>query len=203
MPTLVATSVYSVGILRDNGGSFSRGTGDSRDIVASRNDGSIVRVVVKFDLEELPAGSTVTGLVFENTVFLAFPDGRDVFIGPYDGDGQSDPETDSDAVLYAGCDVSGSAYVETSEYVNNFTNEAVDIGVSQAFTDVAAAAEGIFSLALRFDVETPDVDGDDQVFFERFSSGDPPELVIEYEDGGGAAAVVKDIIGRGIIAFAR
>jgi len=136
MASLVVDADYTAGA--DNGGSKHSGAGGvySGDPYVDSNDPE--KCALRFDLSSLPVGSTVSqvDLQCENT--NATDGSASHRLGPYGGDGQSDPEADNAATLFSRCDLSSDNYITgRTEFRTTGSKTFSNLG-SAANTDVAA-----------------------------------------------------------------
>lgn len=177
MPTLNLNPAYT---MSKRAGLDTKYTGDMWSGPADNNTTHVWRAALRFSLVDLPAGSTVTNVAFSIDVNTAGGAGEEWYIGPYNADGTGNPETDSGATTTTRCDVSGDYYTNTADFTSTGVKTFSDLGAT-ARTDVAAQAEGTFSIAIRQVAESTaytyaDLDGTTTL----------PVLTIDYTTGGGS-----------------
>lgn len=146
------------------------------------------RVANKFDISSLPAANTVDQVDLEIDVAVSGSASETWRIGPYNGDGQGDPETDAGSTAYSRCDVSADNYLTgITDFRSTGTKTFTDLG-AQANSDVEAARDAgtIFSLA--FEAESSVNNGLCE-FDEYTASSNPPKLTVTHSAAGGGGAV--------------
>lgn len=156
--------------------------------------GDATRTGNKFDITSLSASDTVTQVDCSVTVNDTDAAGSlSWYLGPYNGDGQADPESDSAATMFSRCDTSADKYLTTTVYRTTGTKTHTNLG-SQANADVEAARDAgtIFSLAWRADSE-----GSGHTAFDEYTGANPPTLTITYTTGGGGGLPPGGVNARG------
>lgn len=176
--TLEITADYSA-----TAGLFANAT--DTDIVGGRK--VIVdihyRAVNRFDISTLPANVDVRQVDYEVTIDGLFIDVSSFTwnIGPYDGDGQGDPEADGisfGGTAFAKSDVSTDNYIAgTTEFRSTGTKTFSNLG-AEADLEAANAAGDIFTLALDDTVQGVGNTGSIALLGEDGTS--PPKLTITY-----------------------
>lgn len=157
----------------------TKGVSDSADWVGKGN-ADPWRTAHKFPLSSL-SGKTVTSA----SVIVRVDGGganrgsRTWAVGPYDGDGDGDPQTtDSAAVAFGKCDVSTNGNYATG--LTNFRTNGlyvIQLG-SSAVTDIQSLIDGAatsFTLAWQIDNES---ETNAYAAFTEFDESDPPTLVV-------------------------
>lgn len=163
----------------DTGGTKYPSDGfDSAGSVSGFGD---LRIGVKWDISSLPATATVdqVGLTLE-VIAVSGVSGDNWDIGPYNGDGQADPESDAGSTMYSRCDVSSDLYVDdTTQLRTTGTKTFSDLGAA-AEADVEAARDAgtIFSIGIRMSVEPGS--GDEYSALDEYDATNPPVLTITY-----------------------
>ena len=118
---------------------------------------TILRVGMRFDISGLPADQSIaTAEVSFNVNYVsAGLDTKTWSIGPYGGDGLADPEADSGAAMYAGCDVSTDNYVAATTELRTTGLKTLAL-TGQVFPDLEATRDAgtTFSVAVMMDDET-------------------------------------------------
>ena len=115
--------------------------------------------------------------------------------GPYNGDGQADPNSDSTATKWSRADVSSDNYLNSlTTYRSTGNKSHTDLGTT-AESDVEAARDAgtIFTMAWRLQVE--DASWDYTVFDAVAGSGFEPTLTVDYTT---ASAVTHLDLDRGL-----
>ena len=155
---------------------------DADDLVGRPSGSYMIRTAIKWDITSLPATATVTNVACTVEV-NSFNNGSGTFqwmFGPYNGDGQADPDPDSGSTLYNRCDVSSDNYLNSlTAYRTTGNKSHTDLGTT-AEADVEAARDvgTRFSMAWRLQVE--DSSWDYTVFDSVAGSGVEPTLTIDY-----------------------
>jgi len=137
------------------------------------------RSALRFPLTDLPADKTVTQVRLKVRVLIAGGETHLTDVHPYNGDGQADPEADTDANFYSRC-ASGGAYVDDSTLLRTTGDKWFVLG-AQACTDVANAKAAVdrFSVGLH-----EEGDNDANATLEALEHVDPnhAQLEITYEE---------------------
>ncbi len=173
--------------VRDNG--FESFPNDGSDWVGVNGTGPLVeyRTAQKFDISGIPANATITNVqleVFLDGVEQSGPNGDTFAVGPYNGDGQADPQTDTAANLFARTDVAADNYITGITFPAIGARTFADLG-AQAEADLQAAISGgIFSVGWQ-QLPTQTVTGR-YVFFRESFQVSPPRLTVDYTLPGGA-----------------
>lgn len=168
----------------DNGTKYPNDGGD----YCGDNGADVYRVANKFTISTLPATDTVSQVdVSIEVAAVTGATGSTWILGPYNGDGQSDPDADTGAQMYSRCDVSSDNYLTgLTDYRTTGVKTHTALGAT-ANSDVETARDSgtIFSLAWRMTTEalTPDR----CEFTEYPDATNPPKLTITHAAGGGGA----------------
>jgi len=144
------------------------------------------RGAFRFPLGALPADAIVNQVRLGLNVIIAGGAGHLTDIHPYNGDGQADPELDSDADFYARTAV-GVEYINDSTALRTTGWKWFDLG-AQALTDVqnAKVAVNRFSLGIH-----EEGDNDELAEIEAIEHVDPnhARLEITYNEFWGGSAL--------------
>lgn len=149
-----------------------------------------LRGLWRFNLSELPAGQTVTLAQFLAPRVWQVSGGEDRMqhLGPYDTDGQADPEVDNNSVAQATKSSIAATKYLTTDVFQAEGNDDIDITAGAA-AHIAAAAGGTYSLVLMQTDETTDATKQIKMFGVDEAPLTPPDrfaqLYIEYEPEGG------------------
>ena len=150
------------------------------------------RVGNKFDITTLPDTATVDQVDFQiNVVAVTSATTLTWDIDGYNGTGQGNPETDSGATMFAGCDVTGVYLNDDTQFRTTGSKTFTNLGAT-ANSDMEAArdAAAIFTVAIR-----EVTGGAGRSEFAEYDDADPPTLTITYTEAGGTA--VKTSSDRG------
>jgi hypothetical protein len=156
--------------------STTKSPGGGSDTVGRIISGPINRVVNKFDMSSIPAGHVVTSLEFLTEVTVASNVATEQWrLGPYNGNGLANPETDAAATAFSRCDISSDNYGQHNGYrITGLIT--VSFGSAGAIADVSAAvaAAATYSLVTQALGEGT---SDRFVQFLEYTSGtNPPKL---------------------------
>lgn len=155
---------------------------DGADWAGKDTGDNIYRTANKFTISTLPTDHGVDQVDLEVSVTTVVAMGSDTnSIGPYNGDGQADPESDAGSTMYTRCDVSSDNYVSgTTTLRTTGIKTFTDLG-AQANADVEAARDAgtIFSVAVKLDAETFNAT-DNYIQFEEFDETNPFSLTVTH-----------------------
>jgi hypothetical protein len=151
--------------------------------------GFTVRCCARFDITSLPASGTVTQV--DCTFYaqgIGDGSGAQTFdLGPYNGDGQADPDPDSASTSFSRSDVSSDKYVSATVIDSTGSKSYTDLG-SQANSDMEAARDAgtIFTLAWKNVAEAQW----DYVDWDAYNQANAPTLTVTYTTGGATPTMV-------------
>lgn len=153
------------------------------------DDGSEYRVANKFTISSLPTDDTVDQVDTDIDVGVSAGASGQHALGPYNGDGQADPEADAGGTMFTRCDVSGDNYTSGVIFNGTGVKTFTDLG-AQAESDVEAArdAGNIFSLAY---ITT---NANSSCELEEYTDAtNPPSLTVTHSTAGATATSVQVI----------
>lgn len=115
------------------------------------------RTVVTFDISNIAVGEQLESAWIITTTNWVYGNAADsYYLGPYNGDGAANPQTDGAALAYTRADCSADYYVSGDEQHRTINTHIIQLS-AQAITDILAiraAAGTLYTLALRQAVET-------------------------------------------------
>lgn len=143
MATLVVDCNYSAS--GNNTGSKVSGAGSLQLGDAFNDSSDPVRPAFRFDISGIPAGSTVTNVALQ--IECSDAGGDSWRLGPYNLNGQADPQPDSGATIFSRCNISSDNYLTGfTDFLSTGSKTFSNLG-SAANADVEAAISGgIFTL---------------------------------------------------------
>lgn len=188
MPNVLIDGEYNSNLVILPGPDYIIDTGAGASI-GTEDGGVILRYIVRFPLDDLPSGSTVTLAEFRVTQPNSFNvSDRTFYYGPYNGNGQADPEADDGTTQASRSDVAGDNYGSTTIHQTD-GQKAFDLGAT-GYSDIAAAKLAVnrFSALIQPTDETTTTPKGFNVFGTG-QAGDIeapdhiPQLYLEYTEG--------------------
>jgi len=157
------------------------GTAYTRDVTAETAqigyDGKLLinyRALFRFPLTDLPANAQVEEAIFKLYCLSAGSMYHLLDIHPYNDDGQADPETDPDDVLYARCAPIGDPYINDSTNLQTLGYKSWTLPpISHTHIQQAKALVNRFTIACH---EEGDDDGFATVYTVEREPWDPTQI---------------------------
>jgi hypothetical protein len=169
------TSVFTDQPLRDDTGSMNCGVD---------NGPVVLRIALRFDVSDIPAGSSVSAAVVTTEQWQSFDvDAKTWRYGPYDGDGLADPQADSDADLYAGTDLASTSYQESTIHRTDALHQVTLDAAAHGDIEAAIAAGGTYTVVIQ-DTDEATQGRLFRIFgHDQGGEGQIPQLSVTYEEG--------------------
>lgn len=198
MPSVTITADYDASVARDNGAVYSKDNNpDDNNIGYYSFKGGWIksRACFRFNLENLPAGATVTQVRRRVRCNTAGGASHLIDDHAYGTNGQENPQSDGAQTCYNRC-ASGNLYQNDSSELRTTGVKWATLGGSVcADVEAAKAAVNYFALAMHEEGNNDPyalVDGHSK------SGGTPPQLEITYEEGGASLSqTVSDTLTLG------
>ena len=149
----------------------------------------------KFDLSAYAGTETVTNVEFDVTMGANGGGSGTYRIGPYNGDGLSDIDSDSGSDMYSRCDLSSDNYVTGESWSPSTAYNYPDLG-AQAESDIEAALGADFCMAYQ---QVEEDTAFEEVRPDRDTDSNPAQLTITYSaGGGGGGSIINQMQGNNL-----
>ena len=139
-------------------------------------DPLVYRTYILFDLSTISPSAVINGIELDLYCSYVTPANTDTgTIGPYNGNGQANPVTDSGSLAYSRCEVSADYYITASTQFQSTGQKTFVLGAQAVADLLAAKAVGnTFAIAIRQDVET--TGSNHWSAIEGYTTATPPVL---------------------------
>ena len=188
MPTTVLTSQW--GADTDSFDYFADDGSDWAGVTEFEGDFFPLRTVNRFDVSSIPSGASISKveLIVEVSATPNDVSARSWYIGPYNGDGQGDPETDGASTGFTRCDVSADNYGTTTAFRTTGV-KTIDLGTAPASDLIAAiSAASDFSVAIQMVGDTGISADSYSELAEYTDATNPPKLQVTFGPSPGVLA---------------